>query len=98
MEAETKIADIEIMMMAGFVDVLEVLEKYDNIKEVKDDIKKRKKLMKKEIKYIEKNEKAYYSKEEIEKVLKSIQLILARNEWLNAKEYVQIMLDKIKDQ
>ena len=98
MEPESRIGDVEILMMAGLIDVLEVYENMDNIEEIRDDIKRRKKLLKKEIKYVEKNKKTYYSKDEIEKVLKSIKIILQKNEWLYAKEYVDILLEKVKDQ
>ena len=46
-EIEEKIKDTELFMLAQFVDVLEVLEKYKSMDEVKNDIQKRKELYKK---------------------------------------------------
>ena len=36
---EEKEKDIELFMMAQFIDVIEVLDKYEKIEEIKDDIK-----------------------------------------------------------
>lgn len=43
-EIEEKIKDTELFMLAQFVDVLEVLEKYNSLEDVKNDIKKRKEI------------------------------------------------------
>ena len=39
---EEQIKDTELFMLAQFIDVLEVIEKMDNMEKVKEDIKKRK--------------------------------------------------------
>ena len=48
---EEKEKDIELFMIAQFIDVIEVLDKYEKIEEIKDDIKNRKKIY---LNYIEK--------------------------------------------
>lgn len=48
------IRDIEIFMLAQFIDVIEIISKYKNIEEVKNDIDKRIKLYLEEIKRITK--------------------------------------------
>ena len=98
MNKPIRIADVEILQMAGFIDVLEVIENYDDIKEVKKDIKFRKKLMKKEIKMLEKNNKnEYYCKKEVYEVLRGIQMFLQRNEWSYAKDYIEIVMNEMSN-
>ena len=48
---EDKEKDIELFMIAQFIDVIEVLDKYEKIEEIKDDIKNRKRIY---LDYIEK--------------------------------------------
>ena len=48
---EEKEKEIELFMIAQFIDVIEVLDKYEKIEEIKDDIKNRKKIY---LDYIEK--------------------------------------------
>jgi len=98
MNKPIRIADVEILQMAGFIDVLEVIENYDNIKDVKKDIKVRKKYMKQEIRMLEKNnKKEYFSKEEVKEVLRGIQMFLQRNEWSYAKDYLEILMNEMSN-
>lgn len=48
---EEKEKEIELFMIAQFIDVIDVLDKYEKIEEIKDDIKNRKKIY---LDYIEK--------------------------------------------
>ena len=48
---EEKEKEIELFMIAQFIDVIDVLDKYEKIEEIKDDIKNRKKIY---LNYIEK--------------------------------------------
>ena len=50
---EEQIKDTELFMLAQFVDVLEVLERFDKIEEIKKDIQDRKKMY---LNVLEKNE------------------------------------------
>lgn len=50
---EIEVSDIEILMLSQFIDVLEVIEKYETIEDVRNDIYQRKKMLKNEIKFIE---------------------------------------------
>ncbi|MBR0350857.1 MAG: hypothetical protein IJH76_03445 [Clostridia bacterium] len=43
-DIEEKIKDTELFMLAQFIDVLEVIEKFNNMEEVKKDIQKRKEI------------------------------------------------------
>lgn len=49
MEENNIVKDMEIYMLAQFVDVLENIEEFNKIQDVKDDIRKRKKIYNKEI-------------------------------------------------
>lgn len=49
---ENAISDAESFMLVQFIDVLEVIESYETIEEVKDDIKQRKKMLKDDIELI----------------------------------------------
>lgn len=48
---EEKEKEIELFMIAQFIDVIDVLDKYEKVEEIKDDIKNRKKIY---LDYIEK--------------------------------------------
>lgn len=99
LEKVTYMSDIEISLLAQFIDILEIIEKYESIDEVKKDIKLRKKHIKNEIKYTEKkNEKmGYYTEKEIIEMLKQIQCLANHNELSYVKDYLIIMLDSCKE-
>lgn len=52
---ERKMKELQIGDFAQFIDVLEVIEKYENIEDVKLDIKFRKKYLKESIELMEKS-------------------------------------------
>ena len=52
---ERKMKELQIGDLAQFIDVLEVIEKYENIEDVKLDIKFRKKYLKESIELMEKS-------------------------------------------
>lgn len=59
MEKDKIIKDTEIFMLAQFIDVLEDIEGFGNIKEVRKNIEERKKLYKKEIEEITPKEEIF---------------------------------------
>lgn len=52
-----EIKDTELFMMAQFIDVINILESYENIEEIKSDIKNRRKIYLEYIKRMDENKK-----------------------------------------
>lgn len=96
MKYTVSMADSKILLLATFIDVLEVIEKYHNMEEVKADIKIRKRIIKQDIKRIEKKQKRekeeFYPKKDVDDVLRGIELFLDKCEWLSAREYLGIVI------
>jgi len=94
-------ADSKILLLASFIDVLEVIEKYQTIDQVKADIKVRKKILKEDIKRVEKKQKKdkeeFYPRKDVDDVLRGIELFLDRNQLDLAKEYLDLIIKENKN-
>lgn len=93
--------DSKILLLTTFIDVLEVIERYQNMEEVKADIKNRKRIIKQDIKRIKKKQKRekeeFYPKKDVDGVLRGIELFLDRCEWVSAREYLDIVINENKN-
>lgn len=88
-------SDEKILLLAQFIDVLEIIEKYETIEEIRKDIIKRKKYIKNEIHFVEKKsgKDGCYDEKDILEMLKQIQSLADHNELSYIKDYVVIMLE-----
>ena len=68
MKGNNIIKDTEIYMLAQFIDVLEEIENFKSLEEVKEDIKNRKKIYKKEIKDMTSSDEIF-DLDEIDKII-----------------------------